>query len=428
MPSMSSEVERRVKRFSEQRWILDNIIDAVGVTWDQGDMDFALFPCGIGALGDFLRIEQNVKKYNDIAREYSAAAIRRQENADALEKQGYTVAARDNYYIASILYGQAQWPIAEQTKQNYLLEERKNYCYGKYAKYAGHITRQAEIPYGDGKFLPGWLHLPVTYKPEEKIPCVITVGGMDSTKEICVALHGDQYLERGMAVFLFDGPGQYSSALREIFVTEEGFYKAGEAIYAWLQQQPEIDLEQLAVRGVSMGSIWGTQIASVIPKVKACTVAYPSYEKGEYTAFNMNSPSFKLRFMFMSGYSDEAEFDKFIQGISGEGLGEKVKFPYLVVGGEDDDWSSIESVFEVMNKVTAPKELLLYQGEGHTLHSRPSSAFGPLEWAYIADWIDDRFKGKPLESTLSVVDYRGRVHREPWGDKRIYNYGLPEIF
>lgn len=426
MPTLPLEVEKRVQRFREQRWVLDSVIRTVGVTWDQGDMDFALFPCGIGALGDFLRVEKNVKKFNDIAREYSAAGRRRQEAAEDLDKQGYTVAARESYYIASILYGQAQWPIADHTRQNLELEKRKDHCYAKYAQYADHVVRQAEIPY-QGNALPGWLHLPPTYRPGDKVPCVITVGGMDSTKEICVALHGDQFLSRGIAVFLFDGPGQYSAALRKIFITEAGFYEAGKAIFHWLGQQNEIDTNQIAVRGVSMGALWSTQISSVIPTIKACAIAYPSYEQGEYTAFQMNSPSFKLRFMFMADYDDEAAFDKFIPGINAKGLGEKVTCPYLVCGGEDDDWSSIESTFEVLNEVKAPKELLLYQAEGHTLHSRPSSYLGPSEFAYMADWISDRFKGKPMESMLSVVDATGRVHRQPWGEHRTYDYGLPDL-
>lgn len=426
MPTLPDRVERRVERFREQRWVLDNVIRTVGVTWGQGDMDFALFPCGIGALGDFLRVERNVKKYNDIAREYAAAGRRRQEGAENLERQGYTVAARESFYIASVLYGQAQWPIAEHTRQNHELEKRKNHCYARYAAHADHIVRQAEIPY-QGKALPGYLHLPPNYQPGQQVPCVITVGGMDSTKEICVALHGDQLLSRGIAVFLFDGPGQYSAAMREIFITEAGFYDAGRAIFEWLGRQDEIDTDQIAVRGVSMGALWATQISTVIPTTKACAIAYPSYEQGEDTAFQMNSPSFKLRFMFMAGYDDEAEFDKFIQGITADGLGASVTCPYLVCCGEDDDWSSIESTFAVLNDVTTPKELLLYQAEGHTLHSRGSSHLGPNEFAYMADWISDRFQGKPMDSQLSVVDAGGRVHREPWGEHRDYEYGLPDF-
>lgn len=426
MPSMSNEVEKRVKRFSEQRWILDNIIRTVGVTWNQGDLDYALFPCGIGALGDFLGVEKSVKKYDDIAREYGKAAMRRQHHGEEQEKQGYLVAARESFYIASVLYGQAQWPIAEHTKLNYDFEKRKNYCYAKYAELIDHTVRRAEIPYQHGHIL-GWLHLPPSYKEGDKVPCVIAIGGMDSTKEISIALHSDKFLTRGVAVFAFDGPGQYSCNMQKIYIDEHGFYAAGEAVWAWIQQQPEIDHNTMGVQGVSMGSIWGTQVASVIPTVKGCAIGYPSYEQGENRAFNMYSPSFKLRFMFMAGYEDETEFDVFIQKINSHGLGAKVTFPYLVIGGEDDDFASIESTFDVLNEVNAPKEYLLYQGEGHTLHSRPSSYAGPSEWSYIADWMCDRFKGKPMESTLSVVDYTGRVHRTPWGDRRDYEPGLPDL-
>ena len=39
----------------------------------------------------------------------------------------------------------------------------------------------------------------------------------------------------------------------------------------------------------------------------------------------------------------------------------------------------------------------------------------------------DRFKGKPMDSVLSVVDATGRIHREPWGENRAYDYGLPGL-
>ena len=43
----------------------------------------------------------------------------------------------------------------------------------------------------------------------------------------------------------------------------------------------------------------------------------------------------------------------------------------------------------------------------------------------IADWLADRAKGKPLQSTYIVVDTTGQLHTEPWGDKRVYQYGAP---
>ena len=36
-------------------------------------------------------------------------------------------------------------------------------------------------------------------------------------------------------------------------------------------------------------------------------------EPGQYAIFNMSSPTFKLNYMYMSGYDDEAAFDEFCQ-------------------------------------------------------------------------------------------------------------------
>ena len=42
---------------------------------------------------------------------------------------------------------------------------------------------------------------------------MISIPGMDSYKEIQVALYGDQCLNRGMAVLAIDGPGQYEAPM-----------------------------------------------------------------------------------------------------------------------------------------------------------------------------------------------------------------------
>lgn len=71
---MSIPVERRTKRWREQRWILDNIIQAVGVEWDQARIGYTLGPCGPEAFYDFNVIRQRVKKFADIAPQFAAAA------------------------------------------------------------------------------------------------------------------------------------------------------------------------------------------------------------------------------------------------------------------------------------------------------------------------------------------------------------------
>ena len=120
------------------------------------------------------------------------------------------VTARDNYFMAAIHWGAAQWPIDENNEQNRFYNDKKRECYTKYAKVADHHVEAAWIPLPDGQSLPGWFHLPPDYRGG-RIPVVISLPGMDSFKEMGVALNGDRWLSRGMAVLALDGPGQYES-------------------------------------------------------------------------------------------------------------------------------------------------------------------------------------------------------------------------
>jgi hypothetical protein len=108
---------------------------------------------------------------------------------------------------------------------------------------------------------------------------VISIGGMDSAKEMLVSLYGDPILERGLAVLALDGPGQASCTLREIWVRPGDFPIATAAAIDWLEGRPEIDQSRIAVRGIRMGSMWATQAAAHNDRIKACAVAQRSSGK-----------------------------------------------------------------------------------------------------------------------------------------------------
>jgi alpha-beta hydrolase superfamily lysophospholipase len=408
MPQMSAKVEQKMRRWQEQRWILDNIVKTVGVEWDQGRIGYTMRPCGPEATFDFMGVKARIQKFSDIAREFARAARRREAIARKFEEEGRTVSARENYFIAALLYGSAQWPIFENTPENIHFNEKKTECYIKYAKYAAHEIRRAEIPFG-GKSLPGYLHLP-NRRPADKLPCVLTIGGMDTFKEMIHSMYGDDFLERGLGSFAIDGPGQGECCTRDIHVTATNFMDAGRAALEWMRGQPEIDPDRIAIFGVSFGSFWATQVASIDDRVKGCAVAFVCHEPGLKTLFNSASPSFKLRFMYMAGYDNEDEFDKFASTINLNGVGEKITSPYLVIAGEDDELSPVEYTYELLEKIGAPKELLLYQGERHALHTNSATALGPSWLGYMLDWLKDRLEGKPMESRYTLVDLLGQTH------------------
>ena len=407
MSPMSANVGRRMKRWQEQRWILDNIIKTVGIEWDQNRIGYTLGPCGPEAAFDFMGVRNRVQKFDDIAREFGRAAARREALARHFEEEGRTVAARESFFIASLLYGSAQWPLFENSPENLAFNSKKADCYLKYAQHADHDIRRVEIPFGE-KSLPGYLHLPVK-RPSGKCPCILSIDGMDGFKEMMHSLYGDRFLERGIASLAIDGPGQGECTVRDIPITATNFKDAGRAALAWMRSQPELDPDRIAVFAVSFGSFVGTQVASIDERLKGCAVAYVCHEPGLNTLFNMASPTFKLRFMYMAGYEDEAEFDRFAQTLTLEGVADQIKCPYLVIAGEDDELSPIEYTYDLLDRIKAPKQLVLYQAEKHALHSAGSSALGPNWGVTIAEWIKDRLEGKPMESKNIFVDLSGQT-------------------
>src|SRR3978361_474724 len=66
------------KRFSEQRWTLDNIIRANGIDWDQPRSVYLSAPMGGEAAADFAAIRARVQKYADCSPAFEAVAKRRE--------------------------------------------------------------------------------------------------------------------------------------------------------------------------------------------------------------------------------------------------------------------------------------------------------------------------------------------------------------
>ena len=93
--------EIMTRRWTEQRWLLDNIIRAVGVDWDQPRTISYNAPCGPEANADFAAIRERVKKYADIAPAFAATARRREAKAQTAEEAGERVTARQNYFMAA---------------------------------------------------------------------------------------------------------------------------------------------------------------------------------------------------------------------------------------------------------------------------------------------------------------------------------------
>ena len=147
--AMSAKAENRVRRWKEQRWILDAVVNQIGVEFDQARVAYTAGPAGPEALAEFRAAASRIKKINDIDREFARAAVRREAKAAAFEKEGREVAARESYLTAALLWGIARWPIFELNEQLEHLEKKMNECFAKYIERAPHPIEKVEVPFGN---------------------------------------------------------------------------------------------------------------------------------------------------------------------------------------------------------------------------------------------------------------------------------------
>ncbi len=399
----------QVRRFDEQRWLIDNIIRANGIDWDQPRSLYIHAPCGIEANADFAGIRERVKKMADIGPAFAAVALRREAKANAAALVDHKVTARDNFFMAAVHWGAAQWPYDENDETNIAYNNKKRECYAKYATLADHHVEAVWLPF-QGKAIPAWLHLPPGYSGG-RLPVVIAIPGMDSYKEIQVALYGDKYLNRGMAVLAIDGPGQYEAPMIGLYFTMENWMAAGPALVDWIAARPELDATRIGVAGTSFGSLFGTVLTANEPRIKACAVMSVCHEPGCHTIFQEASPTFKKRFMYMSGITDEDEFDTFRKKITWEGHADKIRVPYLCVAGEADELSPLEHSEALMAALKGPKRMVVYQESRHSVGNVPAANLGPFPPILLADWLADRLAGKSFVSERWYVTGAGEINK-----------------
>jgi fermentation-respiration switch protein FrsA (DUF1100 family) len=79
-----------------------------------------------------------------------------------------------------------------------------------------------------------------------------------------------------------------------------------------------------------------------------------------------------------------------------------VSCPYLVVTGEDDELGPLEFTQRIFDEVRAPKRLVVFEGERHSIPHYPQVR------TTMADWLKDRLEGKPFSSEKVFVEVGGR--------------------
>jgi pimeloyl-ACP methyl ester carboxylesterase len=410
----SAAVDRRVRRWAEQRAAIDAEVRDKGV-----EVAPKAAAGGLEAMAEFRLAARRMRGFDDIHREFAAQAERRAARAEACESAGRMESARESHFIAALLWSAAIWPLFEVNETAAAYERRMTQAYGRFAALMERPIERVEIPFGE-KFLPAYLHLPHRPAPGERFAAILVIGGLDTNKEAQIALHGDRLLTRGLAALAIDGPGQGEALGRGIVMTESNHGDAALAAVAFLARHPAIDATRIAIRGNSFGSYFGTVAAARLgDRIAGFAASGICQEPGLATLRDTAPPTYKQRMMLMSGYEEEAEFDRFAQRFDLRPLAGSIRAPYMILAGAEDRLSPVASTYDLFERIAAPKRLLVYEGAGHGIRDGAAAENGEEKGVVIADWLKARLAGEPFRSEKVWIDATGAARAEPYRQARL---------
>lgn len=188
--------------------------------------------------------------------------------AEAAHGAGYLESARSWFLYAAACYRVGQVPLHDA---NPMKKELYSSLIDTFAS-AGALSlppiEHINIPWNGGT-ISGWLLQPAT-PTVARPPVVIVVGGFDGWRE---EYHvGAEYLaDRGLAVFLVDGPGQGESRLFGGLHMQLGVERAFSTVIDHLLADPRLS-DRVGIWGNSMGGYLAALVACTDERVTACCI------------------------------------------------------------------------------------------------------------------------------------------------------------
>jgi dipeptidyl aminopeptidase/acylaminoacyl peptidase len=391
----------RTVRGRSQGWILDRFVASGGLeTLFREALPYFL-EMGYKYV-DLMHAAASAKSAGLLLKGLCRVGEERLAAAAVAEEHGHRVTARDEYHRASKCFSRAQWMIFDDTPLKRELHAKCLFAYDKVVALNPYPTEKVEIAC-DGGTLFAVLHLP---PGADRVPCVVFCPGLDMVKEDYPNVERNSFLERGMAVISFDGPGHGETRLNgrlrwRVGADGDNYAAAATALVDYLATRPEIDSSRVGVFGISQGSYWGPIMAAAEPRLRACACMMGSfYEQG----FDLGQPTFKENFMYMTGSESEAEAEALIPFVTLDGIETEIRCPLLVLHGEMDELTPEEEARRFVDRAVNadPREIVIFENEFH-----PLGGVSPEAFNHVADWLHDN-----LSAATPPLDGRTTVPRE----------------
>jgi 2,6-dihydroxypseudooxynicotine hydrolase len=326
--------------------------------------------------GDFDRIVNSISSWDEWCAAWSAVGAEHERLGRDAFAAGHTISAGEHLSQAAVYFHFAKFLFVSDLDQMRAAHEQAVRCLTDALPYLDPPGRRVEIPF-EGSRMVGVLRLPPGPGPH---PAMIMIPGLDSAKEELRSTE-DLFLERGIATFSVDGPGQgeaeYDLAIRGDWEVP------GAAIIDWLADEDGIDGERIGVWGVSLGGYYAPRVASGDDRVRACVaLAGPySFADGWDSRPILTREAFRVR----SKSPDMETAKRRAEELTMAGRAGLISCPLLAVMGKLDRLIPWQHAQRLVDEASGDAQLLLLEQGNHGCAN-----LAPFHRQATADWAAER--------------------------------------
>jgi len=357
--------------------------------------------------------------------EWLKTAQRIHKYADKSLSFGHKASAKDGYLRASNYYRAAEFLLIDPEDARVLdVWGKSKECFNEAAKLLPTPVEAIAIPY-EGTTLPG--HLYLVDHTEDSKPTLIVHGGFDSTLEELYTSAAAPALQRGYNCLAFEGPGQGGVIRKQKIPFRFDWEKVVKPVIDYALTRREVDVQHVALMGISMGGYLAARAAAYEHRIAACILyngvydgrqalesSFPvllrkAYENADEKLVNAvieilmeSNPNLKFNMkhgMWTTGSKTPFQLIQKSTSFTLDGIADKIKSPTLVLEAEKDD-SFPGQPQKVYDALTCAKTHILFtEEEGAEEHCQCGAP--ALSNQRIFDWLDQTFK-KSGEKIINI--------------------------
>jgi dipeptidyl aminopeptidase/acylaminoacyl peptidase len=328
---------------------------------------------------DFTRVTSEITGWDGWCAAWCAAAAEHEDLGRRALAGGRGLSGGGHLAQAAVYYHFAKFLFVTDLTQLRRAHAAAVRCLTDALPYLSPPGERVEIPF-EGTVLAGILRRPAGPGPH---PVVVLIPGLDSAKEEFRPTER-LFLERGLATFSVDGPGQgeaeYDLAIRPDWEVP------GAAILDAVSAMPAIDRDRIGVWGVSLGGYYAPRMASGDHRVRACIALCGPFSFGATwdQLPELTREAFAVRSKSASAQQARRRADELTMA----GRCASLTAPTLVVAGQRDRIIPWQQDLQLAEEAAGPAELLLLEQGNHgcanlLYRHRP----------YSADWMARQLSG-----------------------------------